>query len=249
MQGQMETSHRHDPEKHNDHLLFVSFPCNVSDFSDMEERRVQRFNVVHALDSRKTTRHDAQTSTLWQVSAHLSRALVCEETRAGFLSRESKQLAAEADGVDGSSFSLARTLKDLFEGVSSKGCCALQVNNILCQVSVFPKGEDGRHGFADGMHKAVCQEAISPPTAEQALSLTVPREELLSELPLDSSGIVPRMVKAITPRVSLGELEVHLALPLSTLQRVAVHLVYWKKARVVDVFQLHTWVAPVVWTC
>jgi len=72
-------------------------------------------------------------------------------TRAGcFLSRESKQLASEA-GVDGS-FSLARILRDLSEGISLKGFCALQVNNILCQVSVFPKG----HPVRKAIVKIVC---------------------------------------------------------------------------------------------
>merc|ERR1712039_1069041 len=40
---------------------------------------------------------------------------------------------------------------------------------------------------------------------------------------------------------------VRLALPLSTLQRVAQHLVFYKKARVVDVYQPHTRIAVAHW--
>jgi hypothetical protein len=75
--------------------------------------------------------------------------------------------------------------------------------------------------------------------------LTCPREELRQELPLDSADIVRAIVDAASPIKSLEELMAELALPLSTLQRLSQHLVYWKKACVVDVFRPETRVAVV----
>lgn len=234
--GHQETSHRHGPLSH---LLFVSFPCYVAEFckqvrsSRADVMKVQRFNVVHVLDSRRTGRQDAHTSTLWEVSAHLARALASEEAREGYLSQQIKILRSSPQDWDAlecmitESRSLARLLIDMFNGVRRQGYKSLWVNGcILCQVSVFPK-----------------HAAPAPPSDEQALALTCPREELLQELPLDSAEIVRYVINAIAPTVSLGELMVRLALPLSTLQRISQHLVYWKKARVVDVFRRDTRVA------
>lgn len=227
--GQRETSHEHGPHSH---LHFVSFPCNVSEFSrpDASQQakvdpkiKVQRFNIVHVLDSLRTCRHDKQASTMWQVSAHVSRALVSEETREGYLSKELQRLAAKEPRPEGGRqrLCLEQLLQDMFEGVKQHGHKLLRVNgSILCQVSVFPK-----------------QEAPAPPSAGQALALSCHRDELMAELPVDFAEIVLRVVENVAPTVSLGELMVRLALPLGTLQRVAQHLVYWKKARVVDVFQ------------
>lgn len=256
--GQRRTCHAHGPWSH---LLFASFPCNVAEFGRPEGRRaagpprgaggaeleqrskVQRFNVVHVLDSRRARRREKHTSTLWEVSAHLARALVSEEARVGYLSCEVRRLASHAQhglGEEGlppsaeasaptelNAWGLDRLLTETFEGVQERGYSSLRVNgSILCQVCVFPK-----------------YEAPAPPSASHALTLTCAREELQQELPLDAADIVRIVVDAVDPTRSLGELMVRLALPLGTLQRVAQHLVYWKKARVVDVFQPHTRVA------
>lgn len=214
---------------------------DMSDLEPLDPReRVQHFNIVHILDSRRARRRDQHVSTLWQVSAHLSRGLVSEEARVGYLSKEVRRLAAAlTEGQHGRAgdakkqpeararLSLDRLLADMFEGVHRHGYRSLRVNgSILCQVCVFRK-----------------LEAPAPPSAGQALALTCPREELQQELPIDSADIVRCVIAAVAPTASLGELMVRLALPLSTLQRVAQHLVYWKKARVVDVFQPHTRVA------
>jgi len=249
--GRRQTSHPHGPWSH---LLFVSFPCNVAEFSRprvVEGRRadfvhpnekVQRFNVVHVLDSRLAGRREKHTSTLWQVSAHLSRALVSEEVRCGYLSKEVQRLShapmeeqlhmelkqsgeiSSAAFPDLAALGLDRLLADMFDGVHDKGYGSLRVNgSILCQVCVFPK-----------------HEAPAPPSPGQALALSCAREELQQELPLDAADIVRRVVDAVDPSTSLAELMVRLALPLGTLQRVAQHLVYWKKARVVEPFGQNT---------
>lgn len=264
---------RHDP---GSHLHFVSFPCNVAEFSRLQtpaahdcidsldpREKVQRFNIVHVLDARLTSRLEKQASTLWQVSAHISRALVSEEARVNYLSKEIRRImharhaygAAPAEtnppagstgsqdgkrrlsdpqpkqglGLDkqlpeSSMHSLEQLLREVYEGMSQQGYKSLRVNgSLLCQVCVFPK-----------------HEAPLPPSADQALALTCPKEDLKLELPVDSADIVRTVIDAVSPMLSLGDLMVRLALPLSTLQRVAQHLVFWKKARVVDVFQQQT---------
>lgn len=237
--GRRETKHRHGPWSH---LLFVSFPCNVAELSGPRvmpvgvvdpRKRVQRFNVVYVLDSRLTRRQEQHTSVLWRVSAHLAQALVNEEIRDGYLSREVERLASASLEEQSSSptndaaatgCGLDRLLEKALEGVRKQGYSSLRVNgSVLCQVCVFP-----RH------------EAPTPPTDQQALVLTCIREELYAELGLDSADIIMDVVDAADPRTSVGELARRLAIPIRTLQRVAQHLIYWKKMRVVEVFRSGT---------
>jgi len=193
------------------------------------DRQVVSINIVHVLDSRRTGRQDAHTSTLWEVSAHLSRALLTEEEHESYLIEQINCLASAQQNYDHvdtvlAKSSLARLLRDMTEGVKERGYKTLWVNGcLLCQVCVFPK-----------------HEAPAPPSADNALALLCSREDLLHQLPLDSAEIVHRVIVAACPQVSLGELMVRLALPLATLQRVAQHLVYWKKARVLEVLQDET---------
>eukprot|EP00927_Polykrikos_kofoidii_P010982 TRINITY_DN14634_c0_g1_i1.p1 TRINITY_DN14634_c0_g1~~TRINITY_DN14634_c0_g1_i1.p1 ORF type:complete len:505 (-),score=83.91 TRINITY_DN14634_c0_g1_i1:198-1712(-) len=243
--GQQVTTHAHGPHSH---LHLISFPCKVSEFipsqhfiltntesSTMAQTpksdRVQRFSVVLVLESLRTKRTDPTTDWLWQVPSHLSRALVSEEMRVGYLSQEIKRLSAEREldptvrDADASTvrFGLDHLLKVLCEGIKKQGYAALRINGgLMCEVCVFPKVE------------------VPPPSPEQAFALMCSREDLLQSLPSDSSDIVRKVVKHIKPTVSLGELMMRLALPLGTLQRVTQHLVYWKKVREVDVFMDNT---------
>lgn len=234
-------------------LIFVSFPCNVSEFRDpeggplqkdrdwrnpLDEReKVQRFNVVHVLDARRTSRLEKHTNCIWQVSCDLARALVNEEERVGYLSKEIRRLAGKEHDLTQDQpldsrrlmdkrvkRTLEGLLADMYEGVHRSGYRSLRVNNnTLCLVCVFPK-----------------QEEPAPPAADQALVLTCAREEVLEELPKDSADVVRCITGNVSPFASLGELTVHVALPLETLQRVSQHLVYWKQARVVEVFRPDT---------
>lgn len=250
--GQRAFLHEHDVHSH---LHFVSFPCNVSGVSRPGEQeqqagsdlfsvqpfeRVQRFNLVHILDARSTERHEQQTTPLWQVSAHLSEALGTEEARVAYISREVRRLTSGKDGekqfpielhvegeahVDGEAvYGLEQLLADVFEGVRSNGCGTLRVNgSVMCQVCAFPK------------HDALASLAMG-----QALVLTCPHAELQHEWPSDSEDTVRLILEAAKPTVSLGELMEQLGLPLSTLQRISQHLIYWRKARLVDVYQNQT---------
>lgn len=257
--GYRETTYRDVCYPHGplSHLHFVSFPCNVALFHQQHRQAtdylemVQRFNVVHVLDSRLIGREDPHMGTLWEVSAHLARALVVEEARVKYLSKQLQLLArsqqppeaansptasiglasmsmtASATAAELEPPSLDKLLIDLFEGVRERGYKSLMVNGcILCHVCIFPKNE-----------------APFKPSEDNALALLCPREQLLQELPVYGADIVADIVGAASPTVTLGELALRLGLPLSTLQRITQHLVYWKKARVVDAFQPQTRVA------
>eukprot|EP00928_Gymnodinium_smaydae_P081396 TRINITY_DN64932_c0_g1_i1.p1 TRINITY_DN64932_c0_g1~~TRINITY_DN64932_c0_g1_i1.p1 ORF type:complete len:517 (+),score=62.16 TRINITY_DN64932_c0_g1_i1:148-1698(+) len=224
---------------HQDHLLLVSFPCQVSDFAQQKLRdvaelkpndRVQRFNVVYVLDSRFAVKDEAMN--LWEVVAHLARGIVSEEVRAGYLSREIGRLHAEARcGVsaceDNVPDGLPQLLKDAYSGMRQQGYVNLRINGLItCNACMFPK------------HKTP-----TPPKSYQALVLTAHKTLIIQELPSDSASIVRRVLEAATPTRTLDHLVDRLALPLATLQRVAQHLVYWRKVRVIDVFSDDTRVA------
>lgn len=196
--------------------------------------RVQRFNIVHVICSR--TRHsrrngsnESNAGTLWQVSSHLSRGLVVEEVRNGYLSREILQLSQGSSDEEklrasrqAGRLGLAALLVDMHLKIRKYGYSSQFVNGVvLCQVSIFPKNE-----------------APTPPSAEQALALLVPREELKQELPPDGAHHVGLIIDKCRPTLSLQDLAAQLSpLTFGVLQRTAQHLVYWKKAIVVDTFK------------
>lgn len=211
---------------------------------------VDKFNIVLILNARAADRSEHNsTATLWQIAAHLSRGLVSEENRAKYLSNEIKRLATRQPSHEQKAMtleeengmqlmtsqeselppptgSLERLLVDMYNGVVQHGYAVLTINGMIrCQVSVYPK-----------------HEAPPPPSEEHALALLCPREQLMLELPPDSADVVRKVVEHTGPTVSLGDLVENCALPLSTFQRAAQHLVYWKKARVVDRYANDTYV-------
>lgn len=259
--GQFETSHRHDPQEES-HLLFVSFPTSCDDppswssctptlgaddipwmslgdgsgtlTTDIQEnfseshrnirQRVQFFNVVHVLDLRRTCRHHPYVATLWQAVGHLSAALLYEERRVGYISWETEEVAdsdsLSCDDCRETGGGLFGLLINMYEGLMKDGYTSLYVNHyIFCRVSIFPKSM-----------------TPSPPSACQAIALKVPRDKLLEELPRDGAECVRRVILAAAPNVSLNDLMVSIELPLRSLQCIAQHLVFWNKAKIVDIF-------------
>lgn len=54
-------------------------------------------------------------------------------------------------------------------------------------------------------------------------------------LPLDASPSLRRLIDMAAPTKSFREMQLELGIPLEHLYRIAAHLVYWKKAKIIDV--------------
>lgn len=197
------------------HLRCVSFPCDCDEPPEPTESQgslspVTAFNIVFVLDSKRV--NDDEADLYWQALATISRALIVEESRCMYLSEQVAELAA---GVD---CSLSKLLRTVFEGLSSGDrAVSLYVNgSVLTHLSIIP-----------------FSQAPDPPAGHQAIVLTVKADELQEQLPVDSVSNVRRLIDAADPSKTIKDHMVELGLPMSTIQRISQHLVYWRKAKIV----------------
>ena len=211
-----------------DHLRFVSFPCDCAGLAPskadvVEEAEascsgaVTAFNIVFVFQSSAIS--DDEAELYWQALATISRAIIAEELRAGFLtSQVHRILNAELDPSILGSLNLVSILSAVYHGVcsSAKGVSLYVNDSILTHITVNP-----------------FSEAPPPPAGHQSLLLTCNADQLQSSLPVDSASNVRRLIDAADPTKTIKEHMVELGLPMSTIQRISQHLVYWKKARVV----------------
>lgn len=58
-------------------------------------------------------------------------------------------------------------------------------------------------------------------------------EEVLKNMPLDASPTLVQLVQILTPTQSLQELHLLLDCSLAQIYRLAAHLIYWRKAKLI----------------
>ncbi|KAL1914294.1 uncharacterized protein VTP21DRAFT_9032 [Calcarisporiella thermophila] len=63
-------------------------------------------------------------------------------------------------------------------------------------------------------------------------------EEILKNLPLDASPTLAKLIQNLTPTQSLAELHTLLDCSLAQIYRLAAHLIYWRKAKLIDVINV-----------
>jgi len=232
-------------------VRFTSFPCDVRHLwttknflrnygsnhllpPEAENRRVEFFNVVFVTDGNKPLA-TTDSEGLSSVAAHFAKGIICEQERSGYLWREVNNLVNaraefERDEEIRESMSLpallelrsslAKTVNLLYNGLQKDGGVALLVNDhLLCHVSIWPK---------------VMTQVMAP---HQALVLLYPVDEI--KLPLDCADIVRRIIEIADPKFSISDLSRKLSIPLPTAQRVAQHLIYWRKATVINALNKH----------
>ncbi|CAJ1431014.1 unnamed protein product [Effrenium voratum] len=100
--GLFETSHRHNYKENHDHLLFVSYPCGFAKLSARQLEnwpeklpagtRVQCFNIVHVLDSKRVQRLETRVRVLAEATEQVSNLLAKHEVENGYVSREVRRL-------------------------------------------------------------------------------------------------------------------------------------------------------------
>lgn len=195
-------------------LRCISFPCDCVHGESSEGPRpttlVTAFNVVFVLNSSLVSEDDAEL--YWQALATLSRAIIAEEQRCYFLSDQVSPISS------GQASGLVDTFKAVFTGLSSpdKGVSLYVNDSILTHVGVIP-----------------FSEAPDPPQGHQAIVLTCNADALQTILPVDSASNVRRVIDAADPSKTIKDHMIELGLPISTIQRISQHLIYWKKAKIV----------------
>ena len=196
------------------HLRLVSFPCDSRYMraSVSGESRVESFNIVCVFDSTKIDENS--TEVFWQAVSTLSRAIIAEERRCSFLSTE---------------VALIRRMKSC-RLVNMLGKAFLELRSSLSQsVSLYVN---------DCIHAHIgiipFRTAPDPPSMHKSILITVSKDDLQRLLPVDSASVIRRIVDAADPQKTLKDHMIDLGLPLSAIQRVAQHLVYWRRAVIVN---------------
>uniref|UniRef100_H3DMK4 GATOR complex protein NPRL3 n=1 Tax=Tetraodon nigroviridis TaxID=99883 RepID=H3DMK4_TETNG len=199
------------------------------------------FNVVFAL---RANADPSVISCMHNLSRRLAIALQHEERRCQYLTREAKlmlaiqeEITTETDGNPQSPFrqilpkcKLARDLKEAYDSLCTTGVVRLHINNWL-EVSFCLPHKIHRIGGS----------YIPPEALEQSLKairpyhtlLLLESEKTLSQLPLDCSPAMVRLIKTCSAVKNLQQLAQDADLALLQIFQIAAHLVYWGKAIII----------------
>ncbi|KAM9304720.1 GATOR1 complex protein NPRL3 [Gastrophryne carolinensis] len=236
-----------------DNVRFVGHPtllqhalCQVSKTDPSPKREMPTmilFNVVFAL---RANADPSVINCLHNLSRRIAIVLQHEERRCQYLTREAKLILAIQDEVSAMSENggpqspfhhilpkckLARDLKEAYDSLCTTGVVRLHINNWLEVSFCLP-------------HKIHCVGAnfIPPEAIEKSLksirpyhALLLLKDEkgLLSDLPLDCSPALVRIIKSATAVKNLQQLAQDVDLALLQVFQLAAHLVYWGKAIII----------------
>lgn len=200
-------------------LRFVSFPCEcASPKPDVPAppTLVTAFNIVFVFAADEIS--DQNAELYWQALTTVSRAIISEEERAYYLSDQVSCILSAPSRQSLFGLNLISILVSAYESLKSPDSgVSLYVNDsVLTHIGVIP-----------------FSHAPDPPSGYQSLLLTCDMDELQKSLPVDSSSNVRRLIDSAEPSRTIKDHMVELGLPISTIQRISQHLVYWKKAKIV----------------
>ncbi|XP_056871383.1 GATOR complex protein NPRL3 isoform X2 [Takifugu flavidus] len=197
------------------------------------------FNVVFAL---RANADPSVISCMYNLSRRLAIALQHEERRCQYLTREAKLMLAIQEEItteNGSPLSPFRQiLPKLFTqnivcfcSLCTTGVVRLHINNWL-EVSFCLPHKIHRIGGSYIPPEALEQslKAIRP---YHTLLLLESEKTLLSQLPLDCSPAMVRLIKTCSAVKNLQQLAQDADLALLQIFQIAAHLVYWGKAIII----------------
>jgi hypothetical protein len=217
---------------------FVSFPTEV--FDDLDEmlpgkkegREIVFFNVVYATaleEESGIATDDGTDKGIESLAAHMATAMLHEERRCRYVSREVKTIMSIRERAGSSkdileqvlmSSSLARFLRELY--------CTLDAGNVGIHQSL---NDWVSLSFGGQDNEVASWRSLKP---FETLLLLEDEEKVLADLPQDCSPQLRRVVLAVNPLNSFEELSLAVEMPLDHLYRIVTHLVYWRKARIID---------------
>jgi len=202
------------------------------------------FNLVFAL---RATAPYSVVECYHDLSRHIGAAIRNEERRVGYLTAEAKTMDEAADHASSmpedtrvSAFELAqdrsqlaKDLKEIYESMRYSGSVYLRINKYIEVNFCVPQKVFNRlNPSLEVEPQAVfdCLEFLKP--YHTFLLLHEP-EDLLSQLPLDGSPPLYKLVRAANPTMSFRALASETMIPLVHIFELAGHLLYWGKATVI----------------
>ncbi|XP_072224278.1 GATOR1 complex protein NPRL3 isoform X2 [Leuresthes tenuis] len=201
------------------------------------------FNVVFAL---RANADPSVISCMHNLSRRIAIALQHEERRCQYLTREAKLMLAVQDEITtvtekGSPQSpfrqilpkckLARDLKEAYDSLCTTGVVRLHINNWL-EVSFCLPHKIHRIG-GNYIPPEALEHSLKAIRPYHALLLLESEKALLSQLPLDCSPAMVRLIKTCSAVKNLQQLAQDADLALLQIFQIAAHLVYWGKAIII----------------
>ncbi|XP_066546389.1 GATOR1 complex protein NPRL3 isoform X2 [Amia ocellicauda] len=201
------------------------------------------FSVVFAL---RANADPSVISCMHNLSRRIAIALQHEERRCQYLTREAKLMLAMQDEVttmteNGGPQSpfrqilpkckLARDLQEVYDSLCTTGVVRLHINSWLEVSFCLPHKihrVGGNHIPPEALERSM--KAIRP---YHALLLLDSEKVLLSQLPLDCSPALVRVIKTSSAVKNLQQLAQDADLALLQVFQLAAHLVYWGKAIII----------------
>ncbi|OQS05931.1 hypothetical protein THRCLA_01994 [Thraustotheca clavata] len=261
-----------------DDLRFISHPVatNVqssTSASSSEQRETSMFNVIFALDETKfhidqdpdfqNGDHKRKVQAYSLVAAQLANALLHEENRVGFVTKEVRELLhirdelAQNERMHHMNNTEDNNSNNTTEAYSNQEIEVDPQTLIDVALGKSVLANDLKavyHGLEeDGSVHVVINRwvqlsltlydsnrfDITSIRPYHTLLLLVENEKIVEALPSDSSPHLRLLIEAHNPLRDFQELMVETGIPLKQLFRLAAHLVYWGVARVIDAVTMH----------
>ncbi|XP_045536818.1 GATOR complex protein NPRL3 [Papilio machaon] len=129
--------------------------------------------------------------------------------------------------------SLARSMKAVFEGLSSTGIVQVRINNWVLLSFCLPHKAHQIHNRGLVIEPECIDKCLQKLRPYHGILLMVDPNELLASIPLDGSPALLRLIKLYSPLKSLQTLAIEADLSFTQVSQLTGHLVYWAKATVI----------------
>ncbi|KAM3957819.1 LOW QUALITY PROTEIN: GATOR complex protein Nprl3 [Aphomia sociella] len=129
--------------------------------------------------------------------------------------------------------SLARSMKSVFEELSSTGIVQVRINKWVLLSFCLPHKAHQIHNKGLIIEPETIDKCLQKLRPYHGLLLMVDPNELLASIPLDGSPALLRLIKLYSPLKSLQTLAIEADLTLTQAFQLTGHLVYWAKATVI----------------
>ncbi|XP_023946989.1 GATOR complex protein NPRL3 [Bicyclus anynana] len=129
--------------------------------------------------------------------------------------------------------SLARSMKSVFEELSSTGIVQVRINKWVLLSFCLPHKAHQIHNRGLIIEPETIDKCVQRLRPYHGILLMVNPNDLLASIPLDGSPALLRLIKLYSPLKSLQTLAIDAGLTLTQAFQLTGHLVYWAKATVI----------------
>lgn len=185
----------------------------------------------------------------YDCSKRISIALHFEEQRVGYLTGETKIMTAHDDNQDNEQTpystileksTLAKTLKKMYEDLSTFGALYLRINSWIevsfCLPQKVHKLTLKYHEKIPLIDPSEIQKSLESLRPYHGILLLVDPKDLFDTLPLDASPALIRVIRVISPVKNLLDLSADADISLTQVFHNVAQLVYWAKATIIYPF-------------